>query len=154
MRRVLFVCMGNICRSPLAEAALRNRAAARGVEVDAQSAATHAWHLGEGADPRAINAGRTRGYELSTHRARQVVTGDFLHHEFILAMDRGNLGRLQRFAPAGSTGRIALLLEHAPETDADEIPDPYYGGAHAFERALDLIDAAVERLLDEFAAPA
>ncbi|HEX5314162.1 MAG TPA: low molecular weight protein-tyrosine-phosphatase [Gammaproteobacteria bacterium] len=152
MTRVLFICMGNICRSPLAEAALRFRARERHIAVEARSAATHSWHVGEGAEARAIAAGRRRGYLLSGHRARQAVAGDFLQEEFILAMDRGNLARLRRFAPARTSARIGLLLDYAEETDTNEVPDPYYGGEQVFERALDLIDTAVDGFLRRLAA--
>lgn len=147
MTRVLFVCTGNICRSPLGAAALRARALEQGLELEADSAATHGFHVGEEADPRAIEAGRRRGYDLTAHRARQLVAADFSRCSLVLAMDRKNLQRLRELAPAGGGGRIALLLKFAPEAGVDDVPDPYYGGVEAFERALDLIDSAVEGLV-------
>jgi low molecular weight protein-tyrosine phosphatase len=150
MRRILFVCTGNICRSPLAAAALRARAHARKLAIEADSAATHAYHVGETADPRAVEAGRRRGYDLAAHRARQVVSADFERHEWIAAMDRDNLHRLREMAPAGYDGRVVLMLGFAPALEIEEVPDPYYGGMQSFERALDLIDAAVDGLLARF----
>ncbi|MGH8224794.1 MAG: low molecular weight protein-tyrosine-phosphatase [Gammaproteobacteria bacterium] len=141
--RVLFVCMGNICRSPLAAAALRVHASAAGLQVEIESAGTHDYHVGEGADPRAIAAGRRRGYDLSDHRARQVAEDDFERCDYVLAMDRANLVRLRRLAPVAYVERLALLLAFAPDAGVEEVPDPYYGGAQAFERALDLMDAAM-----------
>jgi len=146
--RVLFVCMGNICRSPLAEAALRKQADAAGIEVEVESAGTHAYHVGEGADPRAAEAARVRAYDLAAHRARQVEPADFHRFDYLLAMDRSNLERLQRMAPPDHGATVRLFLEYSGD-DAREVPDPYYGGGRAFEHALDLIDAAVAGLLAE-----
>lgn len=147
MKRVLFVCMGNICRSPLAAAALRFRALEEGIAVEVDSAGTHGYHVGEGADPRAVEAGRRRGYDLAAHRARQVSAQELGGYQIVVAMDRSNLERLRRLAPRQTQIRLALMLEFAPETGEVEVPDPYYGGAQAFERALDLIDAAAAGLL-------
>lgn len=147
MKRVLFVCMGNICRSPLAAAALRFRALEEGIAVEVDSAGTHGYHVGEGADPRAVEAGRRRGYDLAAHRARQVSAQELAGYQIVVAMDRSNLERLRRLAPRQTQIRLALMLEFAPETGEVEVPDPYYGGAQAFERALDLIDAAAAGLL-------
>ncbi len=141
--RVLFVCMGNICRSPLAAAALRAHASEAGLRIEVESAGTHDYHVGEGADPRAIAAGRNRGYDLAGHRARRIVADDFGRCEYVLAMDRANLAYLRRLAPDAYAGRLALLLEFAADAGVEEVPDPYYGGAQAFERALDLVDAAM-----------
>lgn len=147
MTRVLFVCTGNICRSPLAAAALRSRASSQMFAVEADSAATHAYHVGEAADPRAVEAGGRRGYDLREHRARQVVGADFEHYEWVVAMDRDNLRRLREMAPAEYGERVVLMLSFSPELDVEEVPDPYYGGFQSFERALDLIDTAVDGLI-------
>lgn len=148
MTRVLFVCMGNICRSPLAAAALRARLGGETAwAIDVDSAGTHAYHVGEPADPRAFQAGARRGYDLAVHRARQVGREDFARFDYVLAMDRANLGELRGLAPAGHGARLALLLEYAPQTGVTEVPDPYFGGMHGFEQALDLIDAAVDGLI-------
>ena len=148
MTRVLFVCMGNICRSPLAEAALRTQAAAARIEVEVDSAGTHDYHVGEGADPRAAEAGRLRGYDVAGHRARQVAVEDFGRFDYLLAMDAANLSRLRRLAPAGHRATVSLLLDYG-STGVREVPDPYFGGATGFEHALDLIDSAVAGLLEE-----
>lgn len=149
MKRVLFVCMGNICRSPLAEAAARVHAARAGIEIELDSAATHGYHVGEGADPRAVAAGGRRGYDLATHRARRIRSEDFVRYDLVLAMDRANLAALRRMAPAGGSAHVALLLEFAAASADSEVPDPYYGGAQAFERALDLIDAGTASLVTQ-----
>lgn len=151
MTRVLFVCTGNICRSPLAAAALRARARLQGLAIEADSAATHAYHVGEAADARAIEAGRRRGYDLASHRARQVASGDFERYEWVVAMDRDNLSRLREIAPAGYGRRIVLMLSFGAAAEIDEVPDPYYGGKQSFERALDLIDSAVDGFLARLA---
>ncbi len=139
--------MGNICRSPLAKAVLRARAAAASLDATVDSAGTHRYHIGEPADPRAIEAARLRGYDLSEHRARQVVSEDFFNYDFLLAMDHANLRRLRKIAPAGHDAELALLLQFAPDLSLMEVPDPYYGGAQGFEKVLDLVEAAVDGFL-------
>jgi len=141
--RVLFVCSGNICRSPTAEAVMRALVAHAGLddEIEVDSAGTGGWHVGESPDDRASAAARRRGITL-TGSARQVEPSDFTHFDLVLAVDDENLQRLRRVAPSGTLDRIRLL-------DDVDVPDPYYGGPDGFDAVLDQIDAACRRLLDE-----
>jgi protein-tyrosine phosphatase len=152
--RVLMVCMGNICRSPTAEGVLRRRAAERGatpaIEVD--SAGTHAYHVGEPPDPRAVAHARRRGIEIGQLRARQVEALDYQRFDLMLAMDAGNLALLERRRPPDGRATLGLLLDYAPALGRREVPDPYYGGTEGFETVLDLVDAAALGLLDALAA--
>ncbi len=145
---VLFVCMGNICRSPTAEAVLRRRAAERGIDVHTDSAGTGDWHVGNPPDRRARRAAAARGYDLSGLRARQVAFEDFGDFDLVLAMDRAQLAHLQALAPPAAHDRIRLFLDCAPGTGRREVPDPYYGGPEGFEVMIDLIEAGVDGLLD------
>lgn len=151
MARVLFICMGNICRSPTAEGVFRRLLRDAGLDqsVDTDSAGTHAYHVGEPPDPRAQRAARGRGVELADLRARQVVAEDFARFDWVLAMDRDNLEHLRRICPPQHVGKLRLFLEFAAERDEDEVPDPYYGGATGFEHVLDLVEAAGRGLIDE-----
>lgn len=146
---VLFVCMGNICRSPTAEGVFRHLVAEAGLEerFEIDSAGTHAYHVGEPPDKRALQAAARRGFSLESIRARRVAPEDFERFHHIIAMDQDNLVMLQEQAEAGQREKIRLLLEFAsgPET---EVPDPYYGGATGFERVLDLVEDASRGLLD------
>jgi protein-tyrosine phosphatase len=141
--RVLFVCTGNICRSPTAEGVLRVLAAKEGIDVHIESAGLGKWHVGNAPDKRAQHHAKGRGYDLSTLRARQVEPFDFERFDLILAMDRGHLRELQRMAPAKHAAKVRLLV---PERD---VPDPYYGGPQGFEHVLDLVEAACRDLLQE-----
>jgi protein-tyrosine phosphatase len=142
--KVLFVCLGNICRSPTAEAVFRAVAAreAPELEIEIDSAGTAGYHIGEPPDMRSQQAARRRGYDLSPLRARMVAAEDFERFDFILAMDRENLEDLHRRAPATVRERVRLFLEFAPDSDVAEVPDPYYGGPNGFEQVLDLVEAA------------
>lgn len=144
--RVLMVCMGNICRSPSAEAVLRRKLQCAGLErqVLVASAGTHGHHMGEAPDPRAIAAGAKREYDLSALRARPVTADDFSRFDLLLAMDQSNLVWLQRKAPEGHGAQLGLLLAHARRYSEREVPDPYYGPAAGFERVLDLIEDACD----------
>lgn len=147
---VLFVCTGNICRSPTAEGVFRAQARSRGVidllRID--SAGTHDYHVGEGPDPRAIAHAARRGYDLTPLRARQVARADFDEFEFILAMDRGHLRILKSIAPERSPARLAMFLDYSESWPGLDVPDPYYGGAKGFETVLDMAEEASARLLD------
>jgi low molecular weight protein-tyrosine phosphatase len=149
--RILFVCMGNICRSPSAEGVFRNLLAARAPQltVEIDSAGTHDYHVGEPPDDRAIAAARRRGIDLSSLRARTVQTGDFDYYDLILAMDEQNLRELRRRAPAARHERIRLMMEFVPSSPVRAVPDPYYGGPQGFEQVLDLLEEAAEGLLRE-----
>ena len=156
--KVLFVCMGNICRSPTAHGVfaryLRERAPELDVEVD--SAGTHDYHVGSPPDPRAIAAAARRGVDLTAQRARLVKVADFQRHDLIVAMDRLNREMLLDLSPAAYRERVRLLMEFAgvPLDDGDQldVPDPYYGGAVGFERVLELIEQAADGLLAEIRA--
>jgi protein-tyrosine phosphatase len=149
MVRVLFVCTGNICRSPTAEAVFRKHVvdAGLGGEVEAASTGTHDYHVGACPDARAIAAAARRGYDLSTLTARQLRTSDFARFDHLLAMDRGHLALLMRRSPVEYRDRIRLFLDHAPQQPHREVPDPYYGSGEDFELVLDLLEAASRGLL-------
>lgn len=133
--RVLFVCMGNICRSPLAEAAFRAEAERAGLEVEVDSAGTGGWHAGQAPDPRAIAAARRGGLEIGHLRARKLGREDFDRFDHIVALDEDNLADLAALKPAGSRARLSLLLDHAPGREGRGVADPYYGGDEGFDIA-------------------
>ena len=147
---VLFVCMGNICRSPTAEGVFRKFVAEAGLSdrVEIDSAGTHAYHLGEPADRRAAEAAKRRGFSLDGIRARPVDTTDFARFDLLLAMDRDNLAALQGQADDAHRDKLRLFLEYG-RSGRQEVPDPYYGGAAGFEQVLDLVEDAARGLLDE-----
>ncbi|WP_269209236.1 low molecular weight protein-tyrosine-phosphatase [Chromobacterium vaccinii] len=144
---ILFVCHGNICRSPTAEGVMRKRLAATGWSgrIRLDSAGTHGYHVGEPPDARSMRAAAGRGYDLSTQRARQVADGDFSAFDLILAADRHNLDDLRRRCPEELSDRLHLMLE--PLGQDREVPDPYYGGDRGFEQVLDLLEAACDAWL-------
>lgn len=146
--RILFVCLGNICRSPTAEGVFARLAQEAGVEVGIDSAGTGGWHVGNPPDARATREAAKRGYDLSVLRARQVRPGDFEAFDLILAMDRSNLADLERMRPAGNDTPVRLFLDYA-DSPRDEVPDPYYDGG--FDLVLDLIEGASRGLLAELA---
>jgi protein-tyrosine phosphatase len=150
MTKILFVCMGNICRSPTAEGVTRalaeKSAPMHNFEFD--SAGTHGYHIGKPPDTRAQAAAAKRGYDLSSLKARQVNEFDFVRFDRILAMDRDNLELLRKACPEEELSKLGLFLEFATRYGEDEVPDPYYGGSEGFERVLDLIEDAAAGLLD------
>jgi protein-tyrosine phosphatase len=153
--RVLLVCMGNICRSPMAEGVLRAKLQQAGLHtrVVVDSAGTHGYHTGEAPDPRAIRAAAQRGFELSVLRARPVQPEDFSRFDWLLAMDRANLAWLQSRLPEGAQVRIGLLMEHARgHAGVHEVPDPYYGAAAGFEHVLELVEDACDGLVGRLSA--
>jgi protein-tyrosine phosphatase len=149
-RRILFVCMGNICRSPTAEGVFRKLLAERApeLEVDIDSAGTHGYHDGAPPDPRASRAAERRGVDLKRLRARRVTERDFEEFELVLAMDEQNREFLLEVCPEGHRHKIRLLLEFAPHLERREVPDPYYGGTTGFEHVLDLVEEAAIGLLE------
>ena len=146
---VLFVCMGNICRSPTAEGVFRKFVSEAGLDhvIHTDSAGTHAYHSGQQADRRARAAADRRGYSLEDIRARQVTDMDFEGFDFILAMDADNLEILQHSSDDAHHGKISLFLDFSMSAKGGEVPDPYYGGSMGFERVLDLVEEASEGLL-------
>lgn len=146
---ILFVCMGNICRSPTAEAVFRGKVEAAGLsnQIVIDSAGTHGYHIGHPPDVRSQQAARRRGYSMSGLRARQVAARDFFDFDFLLAMDESNLRQLQHIRPSDATSHLGLFLSFSESAASLEVPDPYYGGGEGFEQVLDLVDAAAEGLL-------
>jgi protein-tyrosine phosphatase len=148
--RVLFVCMGNICRSPMAEGVFRQLVRQAGLDevVKVESAGTHAFHAGEAPDKRAQGTSAKRGYDISDLRARRVEDVDFERFDLILAMDWDNLSLLQQMAPKRAHHKLQLLMRFATEHESATIPDPYYGAQQGFDQALDLIEDACAGLLE------
>ncbi len=147
--KVLFVCMGNICRSPTAEAVFRHYVEQEGLagHIHIDSAGTHDYHIGEAPDARTQRAARQRGYDMSMLRGRQVEAGDFRRFDYVLAMDEANLDILKRLRPQDAQGHLGLFLEFAQRHGEREVPDPYFGGADGFEHVLDLVEDAAHGLL-------
>ncbi len=151
MVKVLFVCMGNICRSPTAHGVFQKLVEEEGLAhlVEIDSAGTHAYHVGEPPDRRSQAAASNRGYDLSSLRARQVRSGDFEYYDYLLAMDADNLAILEHHCPDEHRHKLRLFLEFASDAPEREVPDPYYGGSRGFEHVLDLIEAASKGLIEE-----
>lgn len=153
--RILFVCLGNICRSPTAEGVFRQIVQSRGLDArfEIDSAGTGDWHLGAPPDHRARHAAARRGIDLSGLRARQTSAADMAAFDYLIAMDRDNYTRLQHLAGAAHRHKVHLLLSLSPGADRDEVPDPYYGGEQGFDQMLDLIERACDDLLDYLVKP-
>ena len=149
MIKVLFVCMGNICRSPTAEGVVRVMVERAGLSdrVELDSAGTHGWHVGAPPDPRAQKAAARRGYDLSGLRARRVEAADYARFDHVLAMDRDNLALLLDACPEEHRRKLGLFLDYAENFDEEEVPDPYYGGVDGFERVLDMVEDAARGLI-------
>ena len=145
--RILFVCLGNICRSPLAEAALRAAAAEAGLEVVVDSAGTGDWHIGDPPDTRAQAVARRHGCDIAGLRGRQVAAEDFKRFDHIFALDAQNLAGLRAIAPADATAEVALLLDLVPGRAGQGVHDPYYGNAAGFEETWRDVDAAARVLV-------
>lgn len=148
--RVLFVCLGNICRSPTAEGVLRHKLREAGLadQVEVASAGTGDWHVGKAPDKRSQAAAKLRGYDLSAQRAQQVTRADFASYDLILAMDNSNLRHLKAMQPAKGKAELDLFLRRY-QSEVDEVPDPYYDGDQGFEQVLDLIERASDLLVIE-----
>lgn len=149
VHRVLFVCTGNICRSPTAEGVARRLALRQGVadQFEFESAGTHGYHVGEAPDPRAIAAALRRGYDLAALRARRLTEFDFARFDHVLAMDYEHLAFLRRACPQVHSAKLGLFLGFRERFDEDEVPDPYYGGPQGFEHVLDLIEDSAAQLI-------
>lgn len=149
--RILFVCMGNICRSPTAEGVFRRLLVERELDmlIQVDSAGTHDYHVGEPPDPRSVEAARRRGIDLSALRARMVDEADAERFDLIVAMDEQNLSELQRRFDRALHHRLSLMMSYAPDAGRRAVPDPYYGGPRGFEEVLDLLEQAAEGLLSE-----
>ncbi len=152
MKRILFVCTGNICRSPIADGITRHWITRLGMhgEIEVDSAGTHAYHDGEAPDPRAQRAAKRRGYEISRLRARMVVPQDFERFDLIVAMDRGHLVWLRRECPPEHHHKLVMFLSFAERFPDGDVPDPYYGDEDGFERVLDMCEDAVQGILDKY----
>ena len=146
---VLFCCMGNICRSPTAEAVFRARVEEAGLtqQILIDSVGTHDYHIGNPPDLRTQHAARQRGYDMSGLRGRQVEVVDFTRFDYVLAMDNANMSILQRLCPQTKSDRLGLFLGYASRHREREVPDPYYGGDDGFERVLDMVEDAAAGLL-------
>jgi protein-tyrosine phosphatase len=149
MIRVLFVCLGNICRSPTAEGVFRKRVQEQGLHnhIEINSAGTHAYHVGHPPDARAQEAARRRGIDLSSLRGRQATARDIEVFDYVLAMDRENYENLLDICPDGLEHKVRLFMEFAPNRPEREVPDPYFGGPAGFDRVLDMIEEASAGLL-------
>ena len=148
--RVLFVCLGNICRSPTAEGVFRKTVQSRGLDArfEIDSAGTGDWHINSPPDQRARRAAARRGVDLDALRARQISAADLAAFDYLIAMDRDNYADLQRLAGAQHQHKVHLFLSFSAGAERDEVPDPYYGGAQGFDQVLDLIERASSDLLD------
>ena len=144
---ILFICLGNICRSPLAEAALRQEAARVGLNVEAESAGTGDWHIGNAPDPRAQAVALRNGVDISAYQARQIVVEDFRRFDMILALDAENLANVRRLAPSDSKARLSLLLDLVPGRQGQAVADPYYGDDAGFDVTWHDVEQAAKALV-------
>ena len=148
---VLFVCMGNICRSPTAEGVFRHIVRTEGLDdrISTDSAGTHAYHIGDQPDQRSQQTARNRGIDLSDLRGRKTTSSDFNEFDYVLAMDDDNLQNLERLCPVGHEEKLSLFLDFSNEYSETQVPDPYYGGDQGFEHVFDLVESASHGLLTD-----
>lgn len=149
MKSILFVCLGNICRSPTAKAVFDWKLRQAELRVETDSAGTAAYHAGSPPDARAQRIAQQWGLDISAERARVVVPDDFSRFDAIFVMDRSNLEDLRARRPPEAAGRLDLVMSLAPDYGIEEVPDPYYGGEEGFERVIDMLEAAADRLVEE-----
>ncbi|MFZ5465019.1 MAG: low molecular weight protein-tyrosine-phosphatase [Pseudomonadota bacterium] len=151
----MFVCHGNICRSPTAEGVARHHLRRKGLEdlIEVASAGTHGYHTGEPPDPRAVAAALRRGIDIAAQRARRVTPEDFDAFDLVLAMDQQNLANLERICPPQHREKLDLVMRYARSFDIDEVPDPYFGGEAGFDRVIEMVEDAIEGLLEELHRP-
>lgn len=149
MMSVLFVCTGNICRSPTADAVLRGMAAQAGVNLRVDSAGTHGYHIGEAPDPRTQKAALHHGVDMAFLRARKIEGADFERFDYLIAMDNGHYAAMQRMSPPQHAHKLRLFLDALPQHQGQDVPDPYYGSARDFDHVFTLISAGCEALLQE-----
>ena len=154
MVKILFVCLGNICRSPTAEGVFRALVEREGLsdQISADSAGVGSWHIGNPPDRRATAAARGRGIDISSQRARQARAQDFHRYDYVIAMDSENHHALSALCPTGQTDRLYTFMQFAPHLGSGDVPDPYYGGENGFEVVLDMIEAASTGLLADIRA--
>jgi protein-tyrosine phosphatase len=147
--KILLVCLGNICRSPMAEGVLRHRAKERGITIETDSAGTGDYHVGEAPDRRAQAAMHRQGIDIGDLRARQFVAEDMAHFDLVLAMDGDNFRNIERItAKSEHNGKVRLMMDFAPDHQLREVPDPYFGGDDGFDEVFAMLDDACKRLLD------
>jgi len=151
MIKVLFVCMGNICRSPTAHGVFESMVKEAGMvaDIEVDSAGTHAYHIGETPDTRSAQCAKKRGFDLSYIKARRVEVSDFEYFDYVLAMDNDNLSILESMCPTQHKNKVCLFLDYAKERAESEVPDPYYGGPNGFDHVFDLVEAASKGLLED-----
>lgn len=152
MKHILFVCLGNICRSPTAKAVFDWKLREAALRVETDSAGTTGYHAGSPPDPRAQRIASRWGLDIAGERARVVTPEDFTRFDAIFVMDRSNLEHLRALEPADSTSRLDLVMSLAPDYGVEEVPDPYYGGEDGFQRVIDMLEAAAERLVEDLRA--
>ena len=147
--KVLMVCLGNICRSPIAEGILRHKAAKQGIEVETDSAGTSAFHAGEAPDSRMIAAAKNNGIDITDLKARQFIPADFDRFDLIYAMDRSNYNNILSLANSDEErNKVIMILNESNPGSNDEVPDPYYGGDQGFQHVIDLLDEAINKVIE------